>query len=331
MKASEKTLTRRGGENKIIGKSGKPLLVIVEGSDIKSMIKKGLDAIGGIKSVIGNLNDVVIKPNTNQRDPYPSITAPEAIAAVVNLCREAGAKHILVHEDHKFEKDPYYTEKEIPFSDIVISDSSDSSHFVPVEFKQWRGDVSAEEALKGNSEAGFFENSLRSNFTCTEGPCLRVNKYLQEAKVIINMPVVKRHFAGQFSSALKNHFGSVYGPHRWLAHAMLTKDRDYYDRKLAEFASAIRPELTIVDARSMQAVFGPFRTEETKIIDGLNKIILSGDMIAADVIVQDLIKKFDKTYTSASEEIVRRQWQLAEELGVGSSDLSKFEVIELKI
>ncbi len=331
MSTSGKNLSRRGQENKIIGKSGKPLLVIIKGKNIKLMIEKGLDAIGGIKTIIGNNREVLLKPNTNQRDPYPSITAPEALAVVVNLCKQAGAEHIIVHEDHKFEMEPYYTAEEIPFSDIVLSNASDAGQFVPVEFEKWHGDVSAEEALEGSTENGFFEKSLKDNFACTEGHCLRVNKHLQEAQVIINMPVVKRHFAGQFSSALKNHFGSVYGPQRWLAHAMLQKNRDYYDRKLAEFASAIRPELTIIDARSMQAVFGPFRTEETKITGGLNTVIISGDMVAADAVVNDLVKKYDKTYTSANEAIIRRQWQHAEELGAGTSDLSKFEMIELKV
>ena len=330
MSTSEKNLSRRGQENKIIGKSGKPLLIIIEGENIKAMIEKGLDAIGGIEKVIGNNKEVVLKPNTNQRDPYPSITAPEALAVVANLCKNAGADRVIVHEDHKFEMDPYYTDNDIPFSEIVAVNAADSSRFVPVEFGKWHGDVSAEEALKGNSATGFFDEKLRGNFVRTEGHCLRVSRHLQDASVIISMPVVKRHFAGQFSSALKNHFGSVYGPHRWLAHAMLEKDRDYYDRKLVEFASAIRPELTIIDARSMQAVFGPFRTEETKIIDGLNKVIISGDMVAADVVVLDLVKEFDKTFTSANEAIIRRQWQHAEELGVGMSDLSKFEIIELK-
>jgi hypothetical protein len=54
-------------------------------------------------------------------------------------------------------------------------------------------------------------------------------------------------------------------------------------------------------------------------------------MIAADVIVLDLIKKHDDTFTQANEAIVRRQFEHAEALGIGSSDLSKFEIIEIKV
>jgi uncharacterized protein (DUF362 family) len=328
--SNNKPLTRRGRENQVLGRSGKPLLVIVEGGNIDTMIDAGLRAIGGLEHVIGNRREVLLKPNTNQRDPFPSITAPETLRAVASHCRKAGVEHIIVHEDHKFEMDLYYSPEELPGVDIQISSSADVSHYVLVEYEKWHGDMDPETALK-NIEPRPPESRLKAEFQRTEGPRLRVARQLQEAPVIINMPVVKRHFADQMTSALKNHFGSVYGPHRWLAHASLQKDRDYYDRKLAEFASAIRPELTITDVRSIQAVSGPFRKEDTRIIEGVNRLIITGDMIAADVVSLDLIKKYDDTFTQANETIVRRQFEHAEALGIGSSNLSKFEIIEMKV
>ena len=326
----EKPLTRRGSENQVLAASGKPLLVIIEGRDINNMVDAGLEAIGGLGRIIGNHREVLLKPNTNQRDPFPSVTAPETLCAVARRCRDAGAEHIVVHEDHKFELDLYYSPEELPDMDIQISYSPDFSHYVLVEHEKWHGDMDPDVALQDVEVRGP-ERFLKSEFQKTEGPRLRVARQLQEAPVIINMPVVKRHFAGQMTSALKNHFGSVYGPHRWLAHATLRKDRDYYDRKLAEFASAIRPELTITDVRSLQAVSGPFREEDTRIIEGVNRLIITGDMTAADVVALDLVKKYDDTFAPANEAIVRRQFEYAEELGLGTSDLSAFEIIEVRV
>ncbi len=80
MAGSEETpLKRRVGENRVLGTSGKPLLVLVEGQDLNTMVDAGLEAIGGLGRVIGNHRKVLLKPNTNQRDPFPSITAPEAM------------------------------------------------------------------------------------------------------------------------------------------------------------------------------------------------------------------------------------------------------------
>src|SRR5512143_1881178 len=115
--SSNKPLSRRGRENQVFGRSGRPLLVIVEGNDIDAMIDAGLKAMGGLERVIGNHRDVLLKPNTNQRDPFPSITAPETLRAAPSHSRRAGAKRIIVHEDHKFDLDLYYSPEELPGMD----------------------------------------------------------------------------------------------------------------------------------------------------------------------------------------------------------------------
>ncbi len=321
---------RRGGDNQVLTVDGKPILVIVEGSEIDAMVDAGLEAIGGLGRVIKNNRQVLFKPNTNQRDPFPSTTAPETMRAVARHCRAAGVEEIIVHEDHKGELDLYYNPDELPGMDIQLSHSPTADHYVLVEYGDWHGDRDVDEVIR-EMDDNPFKRMLQSNVRRTEGHCLRVARQVQEAAVVINMPVLKRHFAGQITSALKNHFGSVYGLHRWLAHASLQSNRDYYDRKLAEFASAVRPELTITDVRSLQAVFGPMRTGETRIIEGVNRLIITGDMVAADTVALQLMKQYDDSFTLENETIVRRQLEHAEELGLGTSDLSQVEIIEIKV
>lgn len=323
-------VNRRGGDNKVLTAGGKPILVIVEGNDIDAMVDAGLEAIGGLGRVISNNRQVLLKPNTNQRDPFPSITAPETMRAVARHCRAAGVEDIIVHEDHKWELDLYYDPEELPGMDIQLSHSPNADHYILVEHDAWHGDLDVDAAIKEMDDSPF-KQMLQSDVRRTEGHCLRVARQVQEAKVLISMPVLKRHFAGQITSALKNHFGSVYGLHRWLAHSSLQTNRNYYDRKLAEFASAVRPELTITDIRSLQAVFGPMRTEETRIIEGVNRLIITGDMVAADAVALQLMKQYDDTLTSENEAIVRRQLEHAEELGLGTGDLSRVEIIEIKV
>jgi uncharacterized protein (DUF362 family) len=321
-------LPRRGGPNRITGASGKPLLVIIEGTDVDAMVEAGLQAIGGIERVVAGSREVLLKPNTNQRDPFPSITDPAAIRAVARHCRAAGAERIVVHEDHKHELDSYYQPSELPGLELCLAHAPTRKDFVLVGFDGWDGDMPVP-PIPASGASSMLER-LRGYEPEAAGR-LRIAREIHSAPVVINMPVLKRHFAGQITSALKNHFGSVYGPHRWLAHVNLENNRDYYDRKLVEFASAVRPELTITDVRSLQAVFGPNRSGDTRIVEGVNRLIVTGDMVAADVVAMDLIKRHDPTFTAQNEAIVRRQHQHAEQLGLGSSDLSKFEVVELKI
>lgn len=321
-------LARRGRENQVLSPSGKPLLVIVEGTDLDTMVDAGFEAIGGMQRIIGTNREVLLKPNTNQRDPFPSTTAPETLRAVARHCRLAGAERVLVHEDHKQELDLYYRPEDLPDMDLCLSHARTADHYVTVEFDGWRGEMGVPPIPEGNTN-GMLER-LRG-YAPEQRPRLRIARQLQEAPVIINLPVLKRHFAGQITSALKNHFGSVHGPQRWLAHVALQLDRDYYDRKLVEFASAVRPELTITDARSIQTVSGPSRDQNTRIVEGVNRLIFTGDMVAADAVSLELMKRHDATFTAQNEAIVRRQFAHAEELGLGTSDLSRFEVREIRV
>ncbi len=325
---TEIPLPRRGGPNRVLGAGGRPLLVIVEGTDIGAMVDAGLEAIGGIGRVVGGQREVLLKPNTNQRDPFPSITDPATILAVARHCRAAGVERLVVHEDHKREMEPYYAAADLPGLELAMGHAPTKDDFTLVEYEGWRGDM-AIPPLPAGGGSGMLQRL--QGLSVESGPRLRVAKEVQEAGVVINLPVLKRHFAGQITSALKNHFGSVYGPHRWLAHVSLEIDRDYYDRKLVEFASAVRPELTITDVRSLQAGYGPNRNDDTRIVEGVNRLIVTGDMVAADVVAMDLMKRYDPTFNAQNEAIVRRQHQYAEELGLGFSDLSKFEVLEIRV
>jgi uncharacterized protein (DUF362 family) len=324
-------LKRRGNDNHVTGSTGKPLLIIVEGQDISPMINAGLQALGGIERILGPHKKILIKPNTNQRDPFPSTTDPAAMRAVANQCFEAGVEEIIVHEDHKSELDLYFEPETLPGMKIELSHSPTAEHYVAVEHEPWHGDGDADPVVEYShmERRGMVARLLDGEFEKTEGPRLRVAKQIQEAPIVINMPVLKRHFAGQITSALKNHFGSVYGPQRWLAHLALNTNRDYFDRKLAEFASAIRPELTITDARSLQAVSGPGRGDDTRIVNDVNRIIITSDMIAADVVAMDLMNQYDDTFTEENRMILAKQHRHAEELGLGTSDLNKFEIIEV--
>ncbi|MCX6012675.1 MAG: DUF362 domain-containing protein, partial [Chloroflexi bacterium] len=224
----------------------------------------------------------------------------------------------------------YYDPANLPGIDIEISHAPNPDHYVLVEFEKWQNELSPDVDLKDINYRGPALN-LNAGYQKTEGSRLRVARQLQEAPVIINMPVLKRHMAAYITSALKNNFGSVYGAHRWIAHAAYSLNSDYYSRRLAEFASAVRPELTITDIRSLQAVSGPYRMANTSIIHGVNRLIITGDMVAADTVAMDIMKKWDNTFTPKHEAFVRSQHIHAEKLGLGSSDLSKFEVIHLKV
>jgi hypothetical protein len=69
---------------------------------------------------------------------------------------------------------------------------------------------------------------------------------------------------------------------------------------------------------------------ETRIIEGVNRLIITGDMVAADVVATQIMTQYDDSFTSANETIVRHQHEHAVELGLGTNDLSQVKVIEIK-
>ncbi len=68
--------------NPFVSNEGKPLLVAVIGSDFKTMLKTGLEKIGGLSKLIDNNQDVLIKPNLNAVDVYPAISSADSIATL---------------------------------------------------------------------------------------------------------------------------------------------------------------------------------------------------------------------------------------------------------
>ncbi len=70
----------------------------VSGSDIVTMVQRGIDAIGGIGNFVKSGQTVVIKPNFSWgRSPEEAYTTnPYVVGALVGICKQAGAKEVNV-------------------------------------------------------------------------------------------------------------------------------------------------------------------------------------------------------------------------------------------
>ena len=70
----------------------------VNGSDIVTMVQRGIDAIGGIGNFVKSGQTVAIKPNFSWgRSPEEAYTTnPYVVGALVGMCKQAGAKEVNV-------------------------------------------------------------------------------------------------------------------------------------------------------------------------------------------------------------------------------------------
>jgi uncharacterized protein (DUF362 family) len=285
----------------------KPLLVVVEGTDLERMLEAGLDAIGGVDKLVSG-KTVAIKPNIVSAQPPPVTTDIGLVVAVAGHARAAGA------------------------GSLTVCDACDSGVTTGDKFKRL-GFLEPVAGVGAKVDSVDFSDRLAHVFVQKEGwraySTIGVVKTLYDADVVINLPMIKRHESARFTCSLKNHFGSVYFPLRQVAHSKLRAGeagRAFFDRALAEFADSVRPELNIVDGRQLLIHGGPSLGGKAEIKAGVNRIILCGDMLATDVYCSRLMEEHDDTY---SHDMISAQLEAAEELGLGVGDLNNVVVKEI--
>jgi uncharacterized protein (DUF362 family) len=315
---------RSGTPNPYVA-DGKPLVVSVQGKDPERMLRAALEALGGLNPLVGDGKEVLIKPNFVFRQSFPITTDPEVIFLMASLLREERASGVEV-----FDSPGTYlmgTEREtFDFLNIVsrgkeqgisvtIGDAGRRREYVKTKKEGWRA-----------------------------YPEIIVHKKIHQAPVIINMPCLKRHHTSFLTCALKNQFGAIYGAQRWDAHVRgegikkgikeadvraqaAFRDETHFMTALAEFADAVRPELSFVDARAILIKGGPTRGKGEDVF-GVNRFILSGDMVALDAYCSQIMEEYDETYFT---DMIVPYLRVAERLGLGTMDLNKAKIIELAV
>jgi uncharacterized protein (DUF362 family) len=247
---------------------------------------------------------VLIKPNATASEPYPVTTDVALLQAIVQYVKRAGASQITICDsssfagfanDRVFTKLGYFSLAKEESVRATAIDSQVGSEYVRVSSSKW-----------------------------TANAFLLTDRLVNEADFVINLAIPKRHHAADFSCALKNNFGCTYGTFRMLAHM---RGGEFFDNSLAEFADAVRPNLTIVDARSVLTKSGPsFRPGQSEIV-AARRIVLSGDMVAVDSYCGRLTEKLDPTFDRSKR--LWRQLDYAQSLGLGDFNLAKTELLEI--
>ncbi|MFQ5789419.1 MAG: DUF362 domain-containing protein [Acidobacteriota bacterium] len=293
-------------------KDGRPLLVVVEGRDLEAMLAAGLDALGGLDKLLPQGAPVVLKPNLVKPQPYPVTTDPGFVFTLVRQLRRAGCGELIISDspsaagarkDRPFVRSGYFQEGKAAGVKVVAVDNQSAKDYLPVQEQGWE---------------------LHSE--------ILVDRRLLDAPIIINLPTLKRHFIPGMTCALKNFFGAVHGSLRRKAHQEAKEGRRglvTFKKTIAEFADALRSELTIVDARSLLIKGGPTLGVGAAEVKGdVNRMLLSGDMAAAESYGAKLLKEHDQTFSPAMADDTL---EYAQNLGVGIPDLKQVEVIELSV
>lgn len=226
-----------------------------EAANASALVKRAIDAMGGIKRFVSRGDVVVIKPNIGwDRMPiHAANTNPDVVGAVIELAFEAGAKKVVVADGSCNDPNRCFQRSGI-----------------------WRKayGLGAEVVLPAEHR---FRTTRMKGEILDEWPIFTT---LVDADKVINVPVAKHHNLAKYTAAMKNWYG-VLGGRRNRLHQNI-------DVSIADLATFMRPTLVVVDAMRVLMRNGPQggNIDDTKV---MNTVFATVDQVAADAYGATLI------------------------------------------
>jgi uncharacterized protein (DUF362 family) len=225
-------------------------LAVARGPDPRAITRAAVAAIGGMEHWVREGDDVIVKPNIcvdYRTYEYGATTNPGVVAALVELCLEAGARRVRVM-DTPFGGGPESAYARSGIAEAVTAAGGRMEVMVAAKFRET---------------------------AIPEGRDLRSWSVYQDAltaDVLINVPVAKHHNLARLSLGAKNLLGLVLAPQR--LHANL-------GQRIADLVSLVRPSLTVVDAVRTLMARGPTggNLDDVRLA---NTVLASHDPVAAD-------------------------------------------------
>jgi len=218
------------------------------GYDVKALVRRAFEEAGGMCMFVSKGDVVAIKPNLSwARAPEMAATThPEVLEAVVELCRDAGAKKVRI-VDH------------------TIHDAR----------RCFAVTGAGAVAKKTGADLVFPRKTLMREMRI-HGHRLDVWPVyvpLVEADRVINLPIAKDHALSTLTVGMKSWIGGV-GGRRHALH------QDIH-QTIVDLAQFFKPTVTLVDAVRIMVRNGPMggRPDDVAV---RNTLILSDDPVAAD-------------------------------------------------
>ena len=252
--------------------------------DPAAALKAAIAAAGGL-GFISPGSRVVLKPNAAwSRNPQQAAnTDPRILTAMIEMCREAGAGKITVFE-HTIDR---------PAAQVLAVSGIGAA-----------ARNAGAELVYATSERDFAPVELKNGKLMSRDMLARE---VLDADVFINMPKAKHHSQTELSLGLKNLMGVVFNRQAWHS----GPDLHQY---IADFATAVRVDMTVMDASRILLTNGPKGPGKTR---DPHEVIVSFDPVAVDAYACGLFG-----LAPAHVGYVVK----AGELGLGESDPAKIAV-----
>jgi uncharacterized protein (DUF362 family) len=269
---------------------GTAYMAVARGESPAEMVQAAVKALGDIERFVKSGDDVIIKPNicvAHRTYEYAATTNPEVVGTLTALCMGAGAKQVRVMD--------------FPFGGTA-------------EMAYTRSGI-AEKVTAAGGKMEIMADYKYREAAIPDGRDLKtweVYGDALDADVLIDVPIAKHHSLARLTLGMKNLMGLI--QNRNQLHSNL-------GQRIADIASLLRPQLTVVDAVRSLMNHGPQggNLDDVKLTA---TVIASHDIVAADAFTATLFG-----LTGADIPAVRAGAQM----GLGTMDLSTIEIEEIAV
>jgi uncharacterized protein (DUF362 family) len=266
-------------------------LAVISGEPIAAT-QKALEVMGGISRFVKKGSRVLIKPNMSFATPpeRASTTHPLVVATVAQACVDAGALQVLV-VDHTLQRPELCLER--------------------------TGIREACRPIKGCHVLALREGRFFKEVKVPDGRVLdriEVVKEVFEGYVLINIPVAKSHSTTGVSLGLKGLMGLILDRESF-------HSRYNINEAIADLASVIKPQLTVLDATRALASGGPGGPGDVK---KPNLVIAGVDPVAVDSYGVSIVPWYGQTFKGRQVEHIL----MAHKRGLGKIDIEGLRILK---
>lgn len=226
---------------------------------VYTLLKQGLDLLGGVDTLIPRNAKILLKPNLLKRAEVEKavITHPVVVGAFARILRENGYEHIVLADScgHGTTQavirgtgmDTYLEKYQIP--------AIDYSEGKKVDYPQG---IQAKEFI--------------------------LPKELLEQDCVISLSKMKTHALERITGAVKNSYGFVYGFHKAKGHTQYPS-ADSFARMLIDLNKCVTPKLYVMDGIVAMEGNGPGSGDPVP----MNVMLMSTDPVALDSVFSRLV------------------------------------------
>jgi len=269
-------------------------LVAISGEPVAAT-RKAIEAMGGISRFVKKGQRVVLKPNMSfaRTSDFGATTHPLVVATVAQACLEVGAKQILVL-DHTLQRAELCLER--------------------------TGIREACKNIPGVHVLTLQDRKFFREIKIPQGKVLErveIMKEILDGQVLINLPVAKSHSATGVSLGIKGLMGLI-----WDRESFHTQYN--INQALADLATVIKPQLTILDATRALASGGPGGPGEVK---KPNLIIAGVDPVAVDSYGVSVVPWYGQNFKGRQVEHLL----MAHQRGLGKIDIDQLKILMEKV